>query len=599
MVDKIFVDAIFSQEIRVAVLDNKGKVCNFDYESNSKKLLKGNIYLAKVTRVEPSLQAAFVEYEDGKHGFLPFAEIHPDYYQIPAADKLKLKQLMADDNVVEKTSSKVAINRKNKIIKNKSNDSANDDNSLDEDQIKHDLTKKYKIQEVVKKQQLLLVQVIKEERGNKGVSLSTYISLAGRHCVLMPNSTGRNGGISRKIDDAKERSRLKSIIDKLDIPKNTKLILRTAVIGAKENHIHSDFEYLISVWNDIRKSTLNAEAPALIHKEADIITRVIRDHYKDSASEIVIEGDEAFTSLKKLAKNLVPEAVKKMSQYKNKKGIFEYFNIEKQIDSFYNTEAELPSGGYLIINMTEALVSIDVNSGKATKQRSVEETALKTNIEAAREIARQVKIRDLSGLVVVDFIDMLEVANRKLVEKELRTCVSEDRARIQLGRISNLGLLEFSRQRLKPSLIESNMVACKACQGTGLVKSFETRSVDIIRSIRREVYKRNVKLLKVFSTVAIVTKMINYRRNEISSIEKQFNVRIFFFVDQNLNGTNFYVTSTNSFADEDIIALQDDLEIKSLPNTTQKFKSKPQKKEGKKDLEHKNFIKDLFGKIYK
>ncbi len=599
MVDKIFVDAIFAQEIRVAVLDNKGKVCNFDYESNSKKLLKGNIYLAKITRVEPSLQAAFVEYEDGKHGFLPFAEIHPDYYQIPAADKLKLKQLMANESNSEDTESKVSSNRKNKIIKKSSDDHQGDDLSQNEDQIKYELTKKYKIQEVIKKQQLLLVQVIKEERGNKGVSLSTYITLAGRHCVLMPNSTGRNGGISRKIDDAKERARLKSIIDKLDIPKNTKLILRTAVIGAKENHINSDFEYLISLWNEIRKSTLNAEAPALIHKEADIIKRVIRDHYKDSASEIVVEGDEACTSLKKLAKNLVPEAVKKISQYKNKKGIFEFFNIEKQIDSFYNTEAELPSGGYLIINMTEALVSIDVNSGKATKQRSVEETALKTNLEAAREIARQVKIRDLSGLVVVDFIDMLEVANRKLVEKELRMSVSDDRARIQLGRISSLGLLEFSRQRLKPSLIESNMVACKSCHGTGQIKSFETRAVDIIRNIRRELYKKNVKLLKVFSTISIVTKMINYRRNEITSLEKQFDVKIFFFVDQNLNGANFYVTSNSTFSEEDVIALQDDIEIKSLPLIRNKFSSKPKKKSDKKDLENKNFIKDLFGKIYK
>ena len=291
----------------------------------------------------------------------------------------------------------------------------------------------------------------------------------------MPNSTGRNGGISRKIDDAKERSRLKSIIDKLDIPKNTKLILRTAVIGAKESHINSDYEYLTALWNDIRKSTLNAEAPILIHKEADVIKRVIRDHYKESVSEIIVEGDEAYNSLKKLAKTLVPEAVKKITQYKNKKGIFEFFNIEKQIEGFYQTKADLASGGYLIINITEALVSVDVNSGKATKQRSVEETAVKTNLEAAAEIARQIRIRDLSGLIVIDFIDMIEVSNRKLIEKELRSSVSDDRARIQLGRISSLGLLELSRQRLKPSLIESNMVECSSCSGTGLVKSFETK----------------------------------------------------------------------------------------------------------------------------
>ena len=507
MVDKIYVDAIFAQEIRVAVLDNKGQVRNFDYESNSKKLLKGNIYLARITRVEPSLQAAFVEYENGKHGFLPFTEIHPDYYQIPAADKMKLKQLLSEGNNNE--SNHVNSNRKNKIIRKKSNDNnSDDDSSFDEDRIKAELTKKYRIQEVIKKQQLLLVQVIKEERGNKGVSLSSYISLAGRHCVLMPNSTGRNGGISRKIDDAKERSRLKAIIDKLDIPKNTKLILRTAVIGAKENHISSDFEYLTSLWNDIRKATLSAEAPALIHKEADVIKRVIRDHYKDSVAEIIVEGDDAYNSLKTLAKTLVPESVKKITQYKNKKGLFEFYNIEKQIDSFYQTKADLVSGGYLIINMTEALVAIDVNSGKATKQRSVEETALKTNVEAAIEIARQIRIRDLSGLIVIDFIDMLELNNRKLVEKEIRNSISEDRARIQLGRISSLGLFELSRQRLKPSLIESNMIPCLSCTGTGLIKSFETRSVYIARSLRRELYRKNVKLLKVFNSVAFVVHKV-------------------------------------------------------------------------------------------
>ena len=598
MVDKIYVDAIFSQEIRVAVLNNNAQVRNFDYESNSKKLLKGNIYLAKVTRVEPSLQAAFVEYENGKHGFLPFTEIHPDYYQIPAADKMKLKQLLSEDS---EDGDSVNNSRKNKIVRQKPNDSNNsdDDSSIDGDRIKHELTKKYRIQEVVKKQQLLLVQVIKEERGNKGVSLTTYISLAGRHCVLMPNSTGRTGGISRKIDDAKERSRLKSIVDKLDIPKNTKLILRTAVVGSKESHINSDFEYLTEIWNGIRKLTLSAEAPALIHKEADVLTRVIRDHYKDSIAEIIVEGDDAFHALKKLAKSLVPEATKKISLYKNKQGLFEFHNIEKQIESFYQAQADLASGGYLIINMTEALVAIDVNSGKATKQRSVEETALKTNIEAAREIARQIRIRDLSGLIVIDFIDMLEMNNRKAVEKELRNSIGEDRARIQLGRISSLGLLELSRQRLKPSLIESNMVQCVSCAGTGLVKSFETRSIDIARSLRRELYKKNVKLLKVYSTIGIITKMINYRRAEIASLEKQFAIKVFLYVDPNLHGTNFYVSSSSSFSEEDIVAMQDDIAIKSLPKNTVTQKAPTNQKVNKKSQDDKSFMKSFIGKICK
>lgn len=588
MSKKILVDAIYPQESRVVVINKENQISNFDYDSATKDLLKGNVYLGTVTRVEPSLQAAFVEYSNGKHGFLPFAEIHPDYYQIPAADKVQLKKEVFSD---EETNSKVTS--KGKSVKNsRSKKFSNNDREAEYDEEgleakKHLLTKKYKIQEVIKKGQLILVQVIKEERGNKGVSLSTYLSLAGRYCVLMPNSTGKSGGVSRKIADQEERKRLKNLLKSLNMPSNTSLILRTAVAQADDEDIRKDYEYLAGLWNNIRKSTLSASAPELVHQEADIIKRVLRDYYCKDISEIVVEGEAACNQLKKLAKSFLPDAVKKIRQYKSKTAIFEYYRIEEKIAEFYSPIAELPSGGYIVINITEALVSIDINSGRATKERSVEETALKTNVEAAREVARQARLRDLSGLIVIDFIDMLELENRKAVERELRMAVEDDKARIQIGRISTFGLLELSRQRLKPSLIEANTTPCPHCRGNGYLKSFEAKTIDILKAVRREVQQRPVEVVRVFTTAEIVADFFNFRKKEIYSIEEQFKTKVFLKVDNNLTSNEYSIQSDASLSEEEKSLLSNDRAIDFAIGKSVKSKASGDK----------NFVKMFLGKL--
>ena len=556
--EKILIDALYPQEVRVVRLSKDNKILNFDYEFAAKKQLKGNIYLAKVTRVEPSLQAAFVEYGENKHGFLPFVEIHPDYYQIPAEDKKKIeKETFAD----EEKDGGDSNDRLNKIV------AASDSNDCDEEKNhvfekkKKKLVQKYKIQEVVKKNQLILVQVVKEERGNKGVSLSTYISLAGRYCVLMPNSGSKSGGISRRIENIGDRKRLRELIKSFSLPDGTSVILRTAVLERTDDEISKDYSYLVTLWNNIRQDTLSSSAPALVYQEADVIKRAVRDLYNKNVTEIIIEGGGgALSRTKKLMNAINPASVKKIREHKSKMALFNYYKVEKEINSFYSTIAQLESGGYLVINITEALISVDVNSGRATRERSVEETALKTNLEAAKEVARQLQLRDLSGLIVVDFIDMLEVENRKSLEKSLRKYFEGDKARVQIGRVSYFGLVELSRQRLKPSLIEANMVSCSNCSGTGYVKSYDAVSVDIFREVRNEILKKKIKVVKVFAAAECVSYIINYRRNNISSLEKENHIYLFFHVDHTLNDSEYRVESLKTLPAEEKEKLEYDKE---------------------------------------
>lgn len=559
--NKILIDALYSQEIRVAKVTKDNKVLNFDYESSAKKQFKGNIYLAKVTRVEPSLQAAFVEYSNNKHGFLPFVEIHPDYYQIPAEDKKKLAKEVSSDNDDESN------DRLDKIVNASDVNDDEQKNSAFESR-KRNIVKKYKIQEVIKKGQLILVQVIKEERGNKGVSLSTYISLAGRYCVLMPNNGSKSGGISRRIESANDRKRLRELIRSLNLANDTSIILRTAATEQSNAEIKKDYNYLVTLWNNIRQDTLSASAPALVYEEADVIKRTIRDLYSDDVTEIIVEGSTAINQIKKFINVINPELVKKVKAYRNKLAIFDYYKIEKEIDNFYNTNVPLVSGGYLVINITEALISIDINSGKANKERSVEETALKTNLEAAREVARQMQLRDLSGLIVIDFIDMVEIDNRKSLEKELRKAFEGDKARIQIGRVSYFGLIEMSRQRLKPSLIESNMAPCHHCLGTGYIKSPAALSIDIFRSIRNEMLKKSVKVIKVHSSADCIAYMMNFKRNNISALEQENNINIFLYIDTTLNDSGFRIEGVKylSMEDEEKLGADQVDNIKKIPS---------------------------------
>ena len=539
--EKILIDAIYPQETRVIKLDKDNKILNLDYESAIKKHLKGNVYLAKVTRVEPSLQAAFIEYGESKQGFLPFIEIHPDYYQIPADDKKKLEQ----EFFSHKEKQEVKNSRLDKIVNNNEEDTEEEKNiHLEKNKIA--LAKKYKIQEVVKKNQLILVQVVKEERGNKGVSLSTYLSLAGRYCVLMPNSGSKSGGISRRIDNIKDRKRLRELIKSFNIPHNTSIILRTIAAEHNDKEIEKDYNYLAGLWNNIRQNTLNAVAPALIHQEADVLKRAVRDLYNDNISDIIVDGHHTISKVKSLINVINPSAIKKVKEHRHKKPIFTYYKIEQEVEKFYGTNAQLPSGGYLVINITEALISIDVNSGRSTQGRSVEETALKTNLEAASEVARQLILRDLSGLIVVDFIDMMEVENRKTLEKELKKSFAEDKARVQISRVSYFGLVEMSRQRLKPSLIETNMISCPNCSGTGYVKSYDVLAIDIFRDIRNEVLKSNVKAIKTYVSSQCMSYIMNFKRNNILALEQENKIKLFIYIDSNLGDSQYKLETFKS-----------------------------------------------------
>ena len=522
MSKRLLIDARQSEETRVITTTND-IIDDFEYEVHSRRQLKGNIYLARVTRVEPSLQAAFVEYGGNRQGFLAFSEIHPDYYRIPIEDKEKL---LAEASA--KTDEELSSNED--VIE----DATEDYNEEELKKIKRNLYRNYKIQEVIARRQILLVQVVKEERGTKGAALTTYISIAGRYCVLMPN-TPRGGGVSRKIGNITDRKRLKKIVDDLDVADGMAVIIRTAGSKRTKTEIKRDFSNSISIWENVKKLTLESNAPFLIHEEGSLIKRAIRDLYNSEIDEVLVEGMEAYKVCKNYMKAVMPSHAKKVQQYNDDRNpLFQKFKLDAQLQDIFNPKVNLKSGGYLIIDQTEALVAIDVNSGKATRERSIEDTALKTNLEAAEEFARQSRLRDLSGLIVIDFIDMEEGKNRNLVEKKLKDAMRKDRARIQIGEISNFGLLELSRQRLRPSVIENSSEICPQCGGSGRIQSIEVSAIQILRSIEEEGISNDNIGVKISAHSDLILHILNKKRSELNEIEAKYNMSIDFVNDNSI-----------------------------------------------------------------
>lgn len=702
MTKRMLIDATHPEETRVVVLDGN-RLEEFDVETSTKKTLKGNIYLAKVVRVEPSLQAAFVDFGGNRHGFLAFSEIHPDYYQIPVADRQRLLELAAQEAAEEAereeaeasglapvetppavvaaeeaapqngtpaeaatdlapvvtTADEAASPEPGGEAESRSSAAAaaeasavaeppaavetpplhaqappepaaeaapeprpptaqparieterlsldpdatppaadaepaagdeaaasaapggperdggmaeaeaeeaiaagpepvsreietvaaepvvpetigggNGHDGADEDRprrIPPRFLRQYKIQEVIKRRQILLVQVVKEERGNKGAALTTYLSLAGRYCVLMPN-TPRGGGISRKITSPADRKRLREIMNELEIPDGMGLIVRTAGANRPKAEIKRDCEYLLRLWDDIREKTLQSVAPCLIYEEANLIKRAIRDVYSRDIDEVIVDGEEAYKAAKDFMRMLMPSHARKVQLYRDGGvSLFARAGVEAQLDAMHNKRVELKSGGYIVIDQTEALVAIDVNSGRATRERNIEETALKTNLEAADEIARQIRLRDLAGLIVIDFIDMENSRNNAAVERRLKEALKQDRARIQVGRISHFGLLEMSRQRLRPSLTESSFVTCPTCNGSGLVRSVESSSVAVLRAIEEEAAKRRAAEILVRCAGAVALYLLNHKRSRLAQLEEAFGLKILFAADDSL-----------------------------------------------------------------
>ncbi|MFX0545691.1 Rne/Rng family ribonuclease [Roseovarius sp. S1116L3] len=640
MAKKMLIDATHAEETRVVVVDGN-KVEEFDFESENKRQLAGNIYLAKVTRVEPSLQAAFIDYGGNRHGFLAFSEIHPDYYQIPVADREALmeeerayaaaqeaeeeerakpksrsrggrsrsKAARADDgDAVTSTdvsgmetidfsedeegsspmdrvsetpveepngesgegasddgdanqdasdedaprksrrSSRTRRSRKGDDSDDSIDDAADKDDDIeivaDEDS-QEDIRpprkprpRKYKIQEVIKVRQILLVQVVKEERGNKGAALTTYLSLAGRYCVLMPN-TARGGGISRKITNAVDRKKLKEIATEIDVPKGAGLIVRTAGAKRTKSEIKRDYEYLQRMWEQIRELTLKSIAPAKIYEEGDLIKRSIRDLYNRDIDEVLVEGDRGYRIAKDFMKMIMPSHAKNVKHYVDTMPLFARFQVESYLNSMFNPTVQLKSGGYIVIGVTEALVAVDVNSGRATKEGSIEETALKTNLEAAEEVARQLRLRDLAGLIVIDFIDMDERKNNAAVEKRMKDKLKTDRARIQVSRISGFGLMEMSRQRLRPGMIEATTQPCPSCHGTGLIRSDDNLALNILRQIEEEGTKGRSLEVLVRAPVGIANFLMNQKREHIAQIEVRYGLSVRIEGDPSLISPDF------------------------------------------------------------
>ena len=529
MSKKILIDTSIGEETRVAVTEN-GKLDDFEIESNKKIAVKGDVYLAKITRIEPSLQAAFVDFGANRNGFLPLTEIHPDYFKIPSADQNELSKLTKKLQNIEN------INDGEEIINGENSEISNDESKLLKNnprkinprKIYYDFFRKYKIQDVIKPKQIILVQINKEERSLKGAALTTFLSFAGRYCVLMPNSMN-NDGISRKIGDIEERNKLKAILSSINIPEKMSVIVRTAGIGKTKKEISKDLTYLTSQWNKIRETTLKAQAPKLIYEEGSILKRTIRDMITEDVESIIVDGKEGFEKVKKLTKNLVPNQTKNIKLFKSKeKTLFSDNNIENQINDLFSLNVKLESGGSIVINTTEALVSIDVNSGKNTSERNIENTALKTNLEAAVEIARQLRLRDLGGLIVIDFIDMEDYRNNFKVEKALKTALFKDRARIQVGRISMFGLLELSRQRLRSSLIERSFEKCPYCRGSGLILNINSISEQIIKVLHEKLSNNENLKINVKCNTALAETLINSKKQEIFSLENKYNSKINF-----------------------------------------------------------------------
>ncbi len=627
MSKKMLIDATHPEETRVVVVE-ENKVDEFDFESLNKRQLAGNIYLAKVTRVEPSLQAAFIDYGGNRHGFLAFNEIHPDYYQIPVADRERLlaeeaeyakakaeedakraeqpksrgrrrkkKPVEAeaegaasqsdvtvssdviDDSVIDidntepqlvdvpetqPTDEKPAETSSEIEAETASDDSSEDtvkDDDADEiaddtpkpgivtvadDDVSEEVRprkprmKRYKIQEVVKVRQIMLVQVVKEERGNKGAALTTYLSLAGRYCVLMPN-TARGGGISRKITNAADRKKIKHIANNLVVPEGAGLIVRTAGAKRNETDINRDYEFLSRQWEQIRELTLKSIAPTPIYEEGNLIKRSIRDLYTSDIDEIHVEGESGYQAAREYMQMFMPNRVDKVNLYNEPMPLFSRYQVESHLGAMFNPTVQLKSGGYLVIGITEALVAVDVNSGKATKESSIEKTALKTNLEAAEEVARQMRLRDLAGLIVIDFIDMDERRNNTAVEKRLKDTLKTDRARIQIGRISGFGLLEMSRQRLRPGMLEATTQPCPHCHATGLLRSDDSLALSILRELEEEGVRNRSGEVLVKAPINVTNYLLNEKREHITTIESRYGLSVRIEADVSLIGTDYSV----------------------------------------------------------
>ena len=572
MVKRMLIDATHPEETRVVVV-NGTRLEELDVETSTKRQLKGNIYLAKVVRVEPSLQAAFVEYGGNRHGFLAFSEIHPDYFQIPVADRQALLAAQRAEVMREATNDRddaepvgeghLAAEAVTEVTDGASVEDApqepaegdaaeapqpeatqpsrrqhvetvGGDDDAENERRRARLLRHYKIQEVIKRRQIMLIQVVKEERGNKGAALTTYLSLAGRYCVLMPN-TARGGGVSRKIVSSTDRRRLKAIANELDIPDGMAVIIRTAGSERSKTEIRRDYEYLLRMWDSVRELTLKSSAPALTYEEASLIKRSIRDLYSRDIDEVLVDGDEGYRLAKDYMRMLTPSHAKKVQPYKDPiMPMFHRYQVEAQLDAMHSPIVQLKSGGYIVISQTEALVAIDVNSGRATKERHIEETALKTNMEAADEVARQLRLRDLAGLIVIDFIDMEESRNNHAVERRIKEALKNDRARIQVGKISAFGLLELSRQRLRPSLQETTFSPCPHCAGTGLVRSVESAAVHVLRAIEEEGIRRRSSEVTVYVPTAIALYILNQKRDALAAIEERYEFRVLLSGDDTL-----------------------------------------------------------------
>jgi len=502
----MLIDAVHPEETRVALV-SRGQVDDFDFESEGKRQLRGNIYLAKVTRVEPSLQAAFVEYGGNRHGFLAFSEIHPDYYQLPQADR---EALLAEE------AAQAAHDDEDEEDGEDSENGNGDEEAPRRN--RQSITRRYKIQEVIRRRQIMLVQVVKEERGNKGAALTTYLSLAGRYGVLMPN-TPRGGGISRKITSAPDRKRLKEIVQELDVPKGMGLIVRTAGAKRTKTEIKRDYDYLLKLWDKIREATMSSIAPCLIHEEGNLVQRAMRDLFEKDIEEVLVQGDEAYREAKDLAKLLMPSQARKVKQYKEPTPLFVDQGVEEQLDNIFSPTVKLKSGGYLVINQTEALVAIDVNSGKSTRERNIEQTAVRTNQEAAEEACRQMRLRDLAGLIVIDFIDMDESKNVRAIEKKMKDCLKSDRARVQNNRISMFGLMEISRQRRRTGVLQATSDPCGVCNGTGRVRSVESAALQLLRALEGRLAYGKFNRVMAEAPTEVALYLLNNKRLVLAELE--------------------------------------------------------------------------------
>ncbi len=591
MTTRMLIDARHREETRVAIVKGN-RIEEFDFESAEHKQIKGNIYLAKVTRVEPSLQAAFVDYGGNRHGFLAFAEIHPDYYQIPREDREALLREEAEHAAEE-----AAILAEEEAAFDDVGDIDRDDHfddgghHDDHDEADHDeidradgddgeqsdgedpeqsdsadtgsrrgrgrgrvdpsrsnelrrkrmaLRRRYKIQDVIKRRQVLLVQVVKEERGNKGAALTTYLSLAGRYCVLMPN-TSHGGGISRKISSGADRKRLKTIIAEMNLPATMGCIVRTAGLERTKTEIRRDFDYLARLWDEIREKTLGAVAPADIHSDSDLVKRAIRDIYNRDIEDVMVEGEDGYRAAREFMKLLMPSHAKKVKHYADPVSLFQRYGVEDQLAAMYSPTVQLKSGGYLVINPTEALVSIDINSGRSTKEHGIEATALKTNMEAAHEIARQLRLRDMAGLVVIDFIDMEHNGNIRKIERAMKDALRHDRARIQVGRISSFGLMEMSRQRLRTGVLEASTKVCPHCEGTGLVRTASSAALSLLRLLEETAASGRGSRLLLRASQEATIYALNNKRAQIAEIEDRYGVNIAILPDGETEGARMAI----------------------------------------------------------